>query len=214
MRPYAVYEKGRAESGLSESNALCLSADHAEVHYLQSSLEFGWRKASILPWDRDSISALLYCSPLFCNQMEHEMNSATLQGEMLPKIFVTLGVLVYGVVVPFLEINTSHVLNDAWPPHARLHEVWQLTTNSSIGVLALWLVWAKGEVFIASILNIVVMGGVLVAYVLEEAYGGSIVTGNVTKTVFGLDLAAFAAGLVVGLAVAALSLATRRSAIS
>lgn len=122
---------------------------------------------------------------------------------MASKILITLGVVVYAIVVPFLEINASHVFNEAWPPHARLHEVWQLTTNSAIGVLALWLTWGKGEVRIASMLNVAVMGGVLVAHVLSGSYGGSIISGNVEKTVLGIELAAFAAGVVVIMAVAA-----------
>lgn len=56
---------------------------------------------------------------------------------MIPKIFITLGVLVYAIVVPYLEINASHVFNPEWVPHARLHEVWQLVTNCAIGVVAL-----------------------------------------------------------------------------
>jgi hypothetical protein len=27
---------------------------------------------------------------------------------------------------PLLEANVAHVLNPEWPPHARLHEAWQL----------------------------------------------------------------------------------------
>ncbi len=50
---------------------------------------------------------------------------------MISKIFITLGVLVYAVIVPYLKIKASHVFNPLWPPHARLHEVWQLSTNCS-----------------------------------------------------------------------------------
>lgn len=119
---------------------------------------------------------------------------------MVSKIFITFGVLIYGVVIPFLEINASHVFNETWPAHARLHEVWQLTTNISIGIVALWLTWVKNQVNLPSILNIAVMGGVLIAHVFEGLYGGSIISGNVEKTVLGIELAAFAAGLVVFLA--------------
>lgn len=131
---------------------------------------------------------------------------------MTSKILITLGVVIYGMVVPYLEINASHVFNEAWPAHARLHEVWQLTTNCAIGVFALWLAWGKGEVRTASILNIAVMGGVLVAHALADSYGGSIISGNVEKSVFGIELAVFAAGAVVVLAAAAFFLAGRQAA--
>ena len=39
-------------------------------------------------------------------------------------------ILVYMVLLPYLEWNASHVFNLAWPAHARFHEVWQLCTNA------------------------------------------------------------------------------------
>ena len=130
---------------------------------------------------------------------------------MIPKIFITLGVLIYAIVVPYLEINVSHVFNPAWVPHARLHEVCQLVTNFAIGVVALWLAWSNKSIQLSSILNITVMGGVLVAQVLADFYGGNILSGNVSKTILGLELAVFAASIVVVLAVAAFVMSYRRT---
>lgn len=124
--------------------------------------------------------------------------------KMLAKACVTFGVLVYALVIPYLEINPSHVFNDAWPPHARLHEVWQLTTHCALGLLAVWLAWWRDEVGVASLLNVCVMGGVLVAHVLADGYGGSIHSGNLESAVLGVPVAVFAAGIVVVLATAAL----------
>lgn len=124
--------------------------------------------------------------------------------KMLARACVTFGVLVYALVIPYLEINPSHVLNEAWPPHARLHEVWQLTTHCALGLLALWLTWWRGAVAIASLLNVCVMGGVLVAHVLADGYGGSIHSGNLESVVLGVPVAVFAAGVVVVLATVAL----------
>ena len=117
--------------------------------------------------------------------------------------------MIYALVIPFLEINASHVFNEAWPPHARLHEVWQLITNIAIGGIALWLAWKKAEIQISSMLNLAVMGGVLTAHALGESYGGSISSGNIEATMFGLPAAVFAAGLVVLLAIAAFFLDRR-----
>lgn len=132
---------------------------------------------------------------------------------MIAKVCVTLGVLVYGLVIPYLEINASHVFNEAWPPHARLHEVWQLTTHCALGALALWLAWWRSKVRLASLLNMCVMGGVLVAYGLADEYGGSIHSGNLQTAVWGVPLAVFVAGVVVGLAVLGFLLATRQTAV-
>ena len=119
---------------------------------------------------------------------------------MIARICVTLGVLVYALVIPYLEINDSHVFNTSWPPHARLHEVWQLSTHGALGVLALWLTWRRQEVRLASLINLIVMGGVLVAHGLAAGYGGSIHSGNLETQVLGLPLAVFVASLVVALA--------------
>src|SRR5690606_35893063 len=89
---------------------------------------------------------------------------------MIPRILITLGVAVYALVIPYLELNASHLLNEAWPAHARLHEAWQLTTNAAIGLIALWLAWGRNQIRIASLLNIAVMGGVLVAHLFEGSY--------------------------------------------
>jgi len=129
---------------------------------------------------------------------------------MIPRILITFGVVIYAVVVPFLEINSSHVFNPFWPAHARFHEVWQLSTNICIGIFALWLAFGQNAIRTASILNIAVMGGALVAHILEKSYGGSIISGNISKTIMGMEIAAFAATVVVALAVTALLLTSRK----
>ncbi len=123
---------------------------------------------------------------------------------MIAKILISLGVFVYLVLIPYLEINHSHVFNPNWPAHARLHEVWQLTTNISLGIMALWLVWYKQAVSLAAGLSICVMGGVLFAHFIEGSYGGSLLSGNTSQTILGLELAAFIALCVVFMSVAAI----------
>ncbi|WP_372865012.1 hypothetical protein [Spongiibacter sp.] len=125
---------------------------------------------------------------------------------MAAKILVSLGVVVYALVVPLLEINASHVFNSDWPPHARLHEVWQLTTNCALGVLSLWLVWRRNDIRLASVLGIIVMGAVLFAHMLEDYYGGSLLSGNIERTILGINLVALTAAVVVFMALLALAL--------
>lgn len=92
---------------------------------------------------------------------------------MLRKLILTLSVSTFVIVVPFLEVSDTHVYNPLWPSHARLHEVWQLLTNFSLGVMALWLAWRKDRVRLASGLGLLVVGGFLGAYLLSGLYGGS-----------------------------------------
>lgn len=117
---------------------------------------------------------------------------------MFSKVVITFGVILYAIVVPILEINTTHVFNPDWTPHARIHEVWQLLTNSSLGGLCLWLTWARGETFLSAIISLIVTGGFLVAYLLQDSYGGSMkyLDGS-EKTLLGLNIGVVGFGLVV-----------------
>ncbi|QIH07924.1 MULTISPECIES: hypothetical protein [unclassified Pseudomonas] len=124
---------------------------------------------------------------------------------MLAKLLVTVGIVFYAVVVPILEINDTHVFNPAWEPHARLHETWQLFTNTALGVFSVWLVWEAGNVKLASLLTTFVTGGFLLAYWFRDGYGGSMVlTDGSERMIIGLNLGLVAytlAILLAGLAV-------------
>ncbi len=115
---------------------------------------------------------------------------------MIKKIAITLSVILYAIVVPFLDINETHVWNPDWTPHARIHEVWQLITNSSIGVLCLWLVWYKKEVRLSTLLSLIVMGGFLLAFFLKDGYGGSMkyLDGS-EKTMLGINIGILGFGI-------------------
>lgn len=115
---------------------------------------------------------------------------------MIKKIAITFSVVLYAIVVPFLDISETHVWNPDWTPHARIHEVWQLITNSSIGVLCLWLVWYKKEVQLSTILSLIVTGGFLLAFFLKDGYGGSMkyLDGS-EKTVLGINIGILGFGI-------------------
>nr|WP_246890062.1 hypothetical protein [Pseudomonas chlororaphis] len=126
-------------------------------------------------------------------------------------MFVTIGIIFYAVVVPVLEINETHVFNPAWEPHARLHEVWQLFTNTAIGVFSLWLVWLKGNLRLSSLLTLFVTGGFLLAYWLRQSYGGSMVlTDGSEKLILGVNLGLFAYVLAILLAAIAVAIDWRK----
>ncbi|SHF10866.1 hypothetical protein SAMN03080594_102627 [Arenibacter palladensis] len=114
----------------------------------------------------------------------------------MKRSIITFSVLLYAIVVPFLEINETHVFNPNWTPHVRIHEVWQLITNSGIGALCLWLVWVKKETKISGILSLLVTGGFLLAYGLKNAYGGSMkyLDGS-EKTLLGVNIGVLGFGM-------------------
>lgn len=130
---------------------------------------------------------------------------------MLDRLLLTIGVVLYAIVVPYLEINDTHVFNPAWVAHARIHEVWQLFTNSSLGVVALWLTWmdpsGRGK---ASVIALLVTGGFLAAYVLQDLYGGSMVHPDGSeKTLFGINVGVIGFGWVFASAIFTLARAGR-----
>lgn len=116
---------------------------------------------------------------------------------MLAKLVITIGALLYGLGVPLLELNQTHVFNPAWEAHARLHEVWQLATNTSLAVLSLWLTWGRNQTRLPNLLATLVTGGFLLAYVIRDWYGGSMVLSDGSeKLLLGLNLGAFVFGVI------------------
>ena len=130
---------------------------------------------------------------------------------MLSKILITLCVLLYAVGSPMIEVNATHVFNPDWTPHVRIHEVWQLITNSCLGVIALWLVWIEKRVIFGALLSITVMASFLVAYALRGFYGGAMQFANGSENMlFGINFGLFVATTVVGILVLAIYLEWRR----
>lgn len=111
---------------------------------------------------------------------------------ILPRIGVTCLLLLPTVLVPYLEINATHLLNPQWPAHARLHEGWQLMTNSALGLLALAWTWSRGGLARACALGAIVTGSFVVAWLLRGMYGGSM-AGTATS---GVALLGYDAALV------------------
>ncbi|WP_190808924.1 hypothetical protein [Flagellimonas sp. S3867] len=114
----------------------------------------------------------------------------------MKKSIITFSIILYAVAVPILEINPTHVFNPDWTPHVKIHEVWQLITNSGIGILCLWLVWIKKETKISAILSLLITGGFLLAYMLQDLYGGSMkyLDGS-EKTLLGINIGVLGFGI-------------------
>ena len=43
------------------------------------------------------------------------------------------------------DLNSTHVFNPAWPPHARFHNATGWGTVAGAQLLALWLLWRPGQ---------------------------------------------------------------------
>lgn len=104
------------------------------------------------------------------------------------RLLVTAALLVFVAAVPALELGDTHLRNPHWPPHARLHEGWQLATNALLGLLAIAWAWTPRRFTAACQLGVAISGGFLVAWWLRGAYGGSMTgTASAAAAAGGVD---------------------------
>jgi hypothetical protein len=105
-------------------------------------------------------------------------------------VSVGLSAIIFTVLIPILELNSTHLTNPNWPSHARLHEAWQLLTNALISLLALGCVWTSKAPRIGISLALVISVSFLTAWVFGSAYGGSMLHSDGTQlAVGGINLA-------------------------
>jgi len=98
---------------------------------------------------------------------------------------VLLTSIVFGLLIPILEVNQTHLFNSEWPSHARLHEAWQLITNAALSALALYLVWTSKAPTIAIVLSLIIGLSFLTAFALGGSYGGSMLHTDGTQWAVG-----------------------------
>lgn len=91
----------------------------------------------------------------------------------MTRTIVILNALIFIIVVPYLEISTTHIFNTEWPSHARLHNVWQLLTNGALSIGAVILVFRKKLSILPQLLSLAISGSFVIAYFLKSQYGGS-----------------------------------------
>ncbi len=109
-------------------------------------------------------------------------------------VLVTVSALVSGIIIPILELNESHLFNSNWPDHARLHEAWQLMTNSALSALAVFLIWSDRAPRLAILLSLIISVPFLLAFATASTYGGSMLhTDGTQLAVWGVNLGVFVA---------------------
>lgn len=104
---------------------------------------------------------------------------------ILQRVLLTLSVSVLGLLVPYLEYSPTHIFNPDWPGHAKLHDVWQLMTNSTFSAAAVWLAWTRTDLRAGARLGLVAPVAFLVSYFTMDLYGGSMVNSDGTELKFG-----------------------------
>ena len=82
-----------------------------------------------------------------------------------------------------VDINSSHLLNPDWDSHARAHEAWRLSTNFFIFLLAIFLLWSKGQEILASFLSLCIHLGFVISALLMPFYGGKPISEGIPEPV-------------------------------
>jgi hypothetical protein len=110
-------------------------------------------------------------------------------------VAVTMHAIVFALLIPVLELNSSHLTNPLWPSHARLHEAWQLLTNAGIAILALTLALRRRDSWVAITLCLITGVSFLVAWAASNSYGGSMLHSDGTQmAIFGINVAVLVVG--------------------
>jgi len=115
------------------------------------------------------------------------------------KLLMSLAIGVYAFIPPFADLATdTHVFHSDWVAHARMHTVWLLGVTSSLGLVALGLLWLRGRdaefnINLAALLSLCVYGPFFLSALTAQLYGGELTdaVGGVEDHVFGFDINLF-----------------------
>ena len=89
------------------------------------------------------------------------------------KYITTLCLIVGGIVPIIVDISSSHLFNPDWDAHARVHEVWRLSTNFLIFGLGIYLLWVKKNEVLSACLSLCIHLGFVFSAVTMSLYGGA-----------------------------------------
>ena len=101
----------------------------------------------------------------------------TMDRLLVARVLPLLATIGYGLLTVKVDFNNTHATNPLWTGHARFHVVWQITSYVGFGAIALWLIWAPGEmatqrIYLAVAFAAVVYGAFFIALFSMPVYGG------------------------------------------
>lgn len=90
------------------------------------------------------------------------------------RVLLSLIVAFVGIGSIPVDLNSSHIFNPAWPPHARYHDVMLLVVWAGIAGVALWLLWRRSAephvgVVVATLVPLISTGAFFVALLVPGA---------------------------------------------
>ena len=115
------------------------------------------------------------------------------------KLLMSLAIAIFAFIPPLADLATeTHVYHPGWMPHARMHTVWLLGITSTIGLVALYLLWIRKKdpdfnTNLAAVLGLCVYGSFFVSTSTASLYGGAAtdVLGGIEQRILGMELNLF-----------------------
>ena len=108
------------------------------------------------------------------------------------KYITTLCLIVGGIAPIIVDIGSSHLFNPDWDAHARVHEVWRLSTNFLIFGLGIYLLWVKKNEVLPAFLSLCIHTGFVFSAVTMSLYGGAATSEGVPEpSIIGIPLNVF-----------------------
>jgi hypothetical protein len=97
----------------------------------------------------------------------------------LSKILITISIIMYGFVPPFVDFNKTHATNPNWVGHARFHVVWQVFITFFIAITALYILWFSEienelQLNLVLCLSLCVLGAFFLNIAFKNLYGGTL----------------------------------------
>ena len=90
----------------------------------------------------------------------------------MSKYFFSIALICAGIGPLLIDVGITHLQNPDWDAHARVHEVWRLSTNTFIAFLGLYLIWIMQKELLAAILSLCLLLGFWVSVLLMPFYDG------------------------------------------
>lgn len=90
----------------------------------------------------------------------------------MSKYFTSIALICAGLGPLLIDVGITHLQNPDWDAHARVHEVWRLSTNTFIAFLGLHLIWIIQKELLAAILSLCLLLGFWVSVLLMPFYDG------------------------------------------
>ena len=90
----------------------------------------------------------------------------------MSKYLTSIALICAGLGPLLIDVGITHLLNPDWDAHARVHEVWRLSSHSFIAFLGLYLIWIMQKEVLAALLSLCLLLGFWVSVFLMPFYDG------------------------------------------